>query len=301
MPASASATTRSSMLALIGLLAVAAAWGSSFPLTKALLARMSAVNFNAVRFTLAAIVMLALFARSLRSLGRRGLTLGMLLGVTYGVAQLVQTTGLEHTPASVSGFITGTYVVLTPICAALLLRTPIGPRVWIGAGLATVGLGLLALNGLSLGFGEALTLASALIYALHIVGLGAWSTASAALGLGVIQIVGCAAVSLLAALVFDHGRIILPSNGFDWTALIYMALVSGALAMVVQSWAQAHLAPSRAAIIMSTEPAWAAGFAIAFLHEPLTWRIGLGGLTMLAAMLVVELQPRRAGRGDRNR
>ena len=102
MPASASATTRSSMLALIGLLAVAAAWGSSFPLTKALLARMSAVNFNAVRFTLAAIVMLALFARSLRTLGRRGLTLGMLLGVTYGVAQLVQTTGLEHTPASVS-------------------------------------------------------------------------------------------------------------------------------------------------------------------------------------------------------
>lgn len=293
MPGTASPSTRTTMMALVVLLAVAAAWGSSFPLTKALLARMSPINFNAVRFTLAAAVMVVLFGKALRTLGRRGLVLGMLLGLTYGTAQLVQTTGLAHTPASVSGFITGTYVVLTPICAAVLLRTPIGPRVWLGAGLATLGLALLALNGLSLGFGEAVTLGSALIYALHIVGLGAWSVARQAIGLGVIQIVGCAAASLLAALVFEGGRITLPDTAFDWTALVYMALIPGALAMVAQSWSQAHLAPSRAAIIMSTEPAWAAIFAISFLHEPLTWRIGLGGLTMLAAMLVVELRPLR--------
>ena len=80
----------------------------------------------------------------------------------------------------------------------------------------------------------------------------------------------------------------LPSTGFDWAAIAYMAVVSGAVAMIVQSWAQAHLAPSRAAITMATEPAWAALFSILFLGEALTWRMAVGGGLMLAAMVIVE-------------
>lgn len=76
-----------------------------------------------------------------------------------------------------------------------------------------------------------------------------------------------------------------------WLALIYMALISGALAMVVQSWAQAQLAASRAAIIMSTEPLWATVFAVNFFGEELTFRIVIGGIAILTAMLVVELRP----------
>lgn len=282
-------------MALVGLLTVAAAWGSSFPLTKSLLARMTPLNFLAVRFGIAGIVMLLLLHRAVRALSRRNLCHGAMLGVTYGTAQIVQTTGLAHTSASVSGFVTGMYVVLTPICAAVLLRTTIGGRVWLGAAIATVGLGLLALSGLHLGFGEAVTLASAVIYALHIVGLGAWSTAHAALGLAVVQIVCVGLLSLVAATIAEPGGLTLPGDGFDWLALLYMALISGALAMIVQSWAQAYLAPSRAAIIMSTEPGWAALFSITFLGEPLTWRITVGGGLMLAAMVTVESGPRRRG------
>lgn len=276
--------------ALFGLLAVAAAWGSSFPLTKALLDRMTAVNFLAVRFTLAALLMTIVFFPALRRLSRSALIRGLWLGLAYGVAQLLQTIGLQYTPASVSGFITGMYVVLTPLCAAVLLRTRIGPRVWSGAVLATVGLGLLGLNGLSIGFGEAITLTSALVYAVHIVGLSAWSQAREAFALATVQLVVVAAVSVIAAVVADGG-VVLPSTGFDWAAIAYMAVVSGAVAMIVQSWAQAHLAPSRAAITMATEPAWAALFSILFLHEPLTWRTAVGGCLMLAAMIIVESGP----------
>jgi drug/metabolite transporter (DMT)-like permease len=180
--------------------------------------------------------------------------------------------------------------VLTPLCAALLLRSRIGRRVWLGAGIATVGLALLGLNGLSIGFGEAITLASALIYAVHIVGLSAWSDAREALGLATVQLTVTALVSVLAAVVVDGG-ITLPATGFDWLAILYMAVVSGAVAMIVQSWAQAHLAPSRAAITMATEPAWAALFSILFLHEALTWRMAVGGGLMLAAMIIVESGP----------
>ncbi len=273
--------------ALFGLLAVAAAWGSSFPLTKALLDRMTAVNFLAVRFTLAAVLMSLVFLPALRRLSRRAAVRGLWLGLAYGVAQLLQTVGLQYTPASISGFITGMYVVLTPLCAAVLLRVRISPRVWLGAGIATLGLGLLGLNGLSIGFGEAITLTSALVYAVHIVGLSAWADARDAFGLATVQIAVTAAVSVVAAFVADGG-VVLPSTGFDWVAIVYMAVVSGAVAMIVQSWAQAHLAPSRAAITMSTEPAWAALFSILFLHEPLTWRTAVGGGLMLAAMITVE-------------
>ncbi len=282
-------STRTAALALGGLLAVAVAWGSSFPITRVVLREMTAAQFLAVRFAIAAIVMLAVFHRAVRALPRRVLVHGLLLGVLYGVAQLVQTIGLETTPASISGFITGLYVVLTPICAAILLRTPIGLRVWVGTAMATVGLGILALQDLTLGFGEIVTLVSALLYALHIVGLGAWSTARQALGLSVVQIAACAVVSVIAA---APGGYALPGSGRTWVAIIYMALISGALAMFVQSWAQAHLAPSRAAIIMSTEPVWAAALAVVFIGEALTWRIVVGGSIMLAAMLLVELAPR---------
>ena len=141
-------------------------------------------------------------------------------------------TGLETTPATISGFITGMYVVLTPICAALLLKAHIGGRVWAGAALATVGLGILALDDFSLGFGELVTLASALLFALHIVGLGAWSTPSQALGLSVVQIGACAVVSVVAA---APGGYRLTDDAGSWAAVVYMALISGALAMFVQS------------------------------------------------------------------
>jgi drug/metabolite transporter (DMT)-like permease len=281
---------RTALLALVGLLAVAVTWGSSFPLTKVVLGELSTPDFLAIRFVLATVVMLLVFHRAVRALPRVALVRGCTLGLLYGFGQLVQTAGLEQTPAAVSGFITGLYVVLTPICAAVLLRTPIGRRVWIGAVLAAVGLGFLALNGsLTPGPGEMLTLASALLYALHIVGLSAWSKPDQALGLAVVQIAGTAVLSLAFAL---PGGIELPHTPGVWLAVVYMALVSGAIAMIVQSWAQAHLAASRAAIIMSTEPLWATVFSVTFFGEPLTMRIVIGGATVLAAMLVVELRPR---------
>lgn len=285
-------STRSATLAVVGLLAVSATWGSSFPLTRVVLEQVSTPDFLAVRFTIATVVGLALFHRQVRALPRRVLVRGVILGALYGSGQLLQTEGLVTTPAAVSGFITGLYVVLTPLCAALLLRARIGGRVWLAAALATVGLGFLALNGsVSIGVGVSLTAASAVLYALHIVGLSQWARAEQAVGLSVVQL---GVTALMAGVGAAPGGVELPSTGGAWWGLIYMALISGALAMLVQSWAQAHLAPSRAAIIMSTEPLWATVFSVAFFDEALTGRIVVGGLTILAAMLLVELRPRAA-------
>ncbi len=281
-------------LATLGLLAMTAVWGSTFVLIKDVLARMPVADFLAVRFLLAAAAMLALFARSVLQLGRRQIGRGLLLGLVYGAGQLLQTWGLALIAPSVSGFVTGMYVVFTPILALLLLRQRMAAGVWLAVLLATAGLALLTLNGFSVNLGVWLTLASAALYGLHIVGLGQWSRPGEAFGLSAVQMVAIAAVCLLATL--PHG-LALPPDRRAWLAVLYMALVAGAGAMLMQTWAQAHMPAARAAIVMTTEPVFAAAFAVLFGTDVLSWRMLVGGALVLAAMYLVELLPSRGGAG----
>jgi drug/metabolite transporter (DMT)-like permease len=217
------------------------------------------------------------------------------LGGLYGVAQILQTAGLAHTPASVSGFVTGLYVVATPLFAAVILHTRITWLTWGAVLLATAGLGVLTLDGFSIGYGEAITFMAALLYALHIVGLGAWSKPGEALGMSILQIMVISVVCLVATV---PDGIVLPDRGADWVSVVYMALVAGALAMFAQTWAQARLSPTRSAIVMSMEPVFAAFFAVLLGGELLTGRMLTGGAMVLAAMLVVELRPQRKPEGE---
>ena len=123
-----------------------------------------------------------------------------MLGCLYGVAQILQTAGLAQTPASVSGFITGMYVVATPVFAALILHTRIGPMTWAAVAVAMTGLGVLTLSGFSIGYGEGLIFIAAMIYALHIVGLGAWSDAHQALGMAIVQLLVITAICFVCTI-----------------------------------------------------------------------------------------------------
>jgi drug/metabolite transporter (DMT)-like permease len=281
---------RLALLATLTLLAMTACWGSTFFLIHDLLDRVPAVDFLAVRFTIASAAMLLLAPRAVARLSPELRRRALVLGALYGGAQILQTIGLAHTPASVSGFITGMYVVCTPLLAALILRTRITSLTIVAVGLAVAGLGVLSLQGFSIGYGEALTLVAALIYALHIVGLGAWSRPSDAIGMSILQCLVIAAICFVAAV---PDGITLPDRTGDWLAVVYMALFAGAAALLGQTWAQAHLPPTRSAIIMSMEPVFAAFFAVALGGESVTLRMLVGGGLVLSAMLLAELVPRR--------
>ena len=277
-------------LATLGLLAVTAAWGSTFFLIKDLLDRIPVADFLAVRFTIAALALWLIAPKAVARLSAIARRRAVLLGLVYGAGQLLQTAGLGHTSASVSGFVTGMYVVMTPLFAAALVRARVGASAWAAVVLATGGLALLSLQGFALGLGESLTLVSAALYALHIVALGAWSTPREALGLSIVQLAVIAVVCWAGAL---PGGIELPMTGSDWLATLYMALVAGAFALVVQTWAQAHMSATRAAIIMTMEPVFAAAFAVGWGGEDLSARMVGGGALVLAAMYLAELGPRR--------
>ncbi|HET6626881.1 MAG TPA: DMT family transporter [Nocardioidaceae bacterium] len=290
MSAALTSGRRTRLLATLALLAMTACWGSTFFLIKDLLDRMPVLDFLAVRFAVASLALFLLFPRALGRLSRPHRRSAVVLGLLYGLAQILQTAGLAHTPASVSGFITGMYVVCTPLLAALLLHTRITAMTWGAVALATVGLGVLTLEGFSVGYGEAITLVAAILYALHIVGLGAWTDARAAMGMTIVQLLVITVVCFVATV---PDGIVLPDNAGDWLSVVYMAVFAGALALAGQTWAQAHLAPTRSAIIMSMEPVFAAFFAVLLGGELFTGRMLVGGALVLTAMLVVELVPRR--------
>ena len=277
-------------LATLLLVALTAVWGSTFFLIRDLVETVPPVDFLAVRFSLSAVIMLLVFWRPVRALSRRQVLVGVGLGALYGLAQIFQTQGLATTPASVSGFITGTYVVLTPVFTAVLLRERVAGSTWAAVGLATVGLALLSLNGFSVGIGEAITLLAAALYALHIVGLGRYSASEIATGLSVVQMVVIAVLCVVGAL---PGGVVLPSGPGQWASVLYMVVFASILALWVQTWAQAHMPATRAAIVMTLEPVFAAFFAVTLGDETATLRMVIGGALVLTAMYAVELLARR--------
>lgn len=283
---------------LLALLAVTAVWGSTFVVVKDAVGQMPVTDFLTWRFGLASLAMLALRPRAVARLAPGGRRAGVLLGLALGVGYLLQTLGLQSTPAAVSGFLTGMFVVLTPLGAAVLLRRPPAPAAWAAAAVATVGLGLLSLHGLSVGTGELLTLGGAVAFALHIVGLGQWASSHDAYGLAVLQLVTTTA---LCGLVAVPGGLDLPPDGGVWAALALTSLAATALAFVVQTWAQAHLSPTRAAVVMTMEPVFALGIAVVVADEPLGGRTLAGAALVLLAMLLTELGPRHGAEGQHER
>ena len=278
-------------LAYTAIIVMAMIWGSTFFSIKALVTRIPVSDMLALRFTIAAVILALVGIRHWR-MSKRTLRNGILLGIVWGIAQLFQTFGIDATTASLAGFITGLAVVITPLIAAGVLREKIELGTWAAVILATVGLGILSLNlsgGVIFGYGETLTLISSVLYAMHIVMTGHMSTPQDAITLAMVQTPVTALICWIAAV--SDGRISLPVQTTDWMWLLYLAIIAGALTIFLQIWAQAHVESTRAAIIMATEPVWAAILAVAFGGEVLTARTVGGGFIIVAAMVLAILSP----------
>ena len=266
------------------LLAVAACWGLTFFSTKSLLTRLPVTDFLAVRFGIAAVVLILIAPKALRM--RRALVWrGAVIGLVFAVAQLTQTFGLPHTSASTSGFITGLYVLFTPLLGAVMFKLRPSRLVWVAIVLSIIGLAVLSMRtvGGPFGVGEWVTLISAGLWGLHITLVGRWSRPGDVMSLTIVQTIVGALVFLAGAL---RDGITLPSSGVDWVWMAYFAVIVGAGGELAQFWAQARVEASKAAVLMVTEPLWAALFAVLFGGESVTWRLLVGGGTMAAGMLL---------------
>jgi drug/metabolite transporter (DMT)-like permease len=272
------------------LTAVAAIWGGGFASMKGPLERLDVNSFLTWRFGIATLVLIAIRPSVLSKINFLFLKKGALIGFFLGTGYIFQSFGLSLTTVSNTGFITGLYVVLTPGVAAIFLKKNITLIEWFAVLVATVGLALLSFNGFKFGIGEFLVLISALLFALHIVALGEWSKGLDTYALTVLQMGTCAVVTFIAS--FKSGFKTPPDSGV-WFSIVFTAIFASALAFIIQTWAQSFIAPSSVAVILAMEVVFAAVFGIVLLSEPLTLRIGLGGLLVLASMYLIILLDQR--------
>jgi drug/metabolite transporter (DMT)-like permease len=260
-------------------------WGIAFVAMKPAIAEQHFFDFLATRFTIATIIMVLVRPRVLRDIDRKTLIRGSILGVILGLAYVTQTIALELTTAAITGFLTGLYVVITPILGWLLFRRRVGKKVAVAAIMAMVGLGLIAITGFSIEVAQTWGIICAVLYAAHIVGLGRWSSGLDAYALTVVQLGAVTVVCWVGAVPGGYQ----PPPTFDvWMAVLFTAVFATAIGFFVQTWAQARLEPSRVAIILTLEVVFTAVIAVAVGQEVLELKTIIGGAIMIAAMLLVE-------------
>jgi drug/metabolite transporter (DMT)-like permease len=277
-------------VALVSLVGVTAVWGYTFLVVQDAVARMPVMDFLAWRFVVASVVMIVLRPTCLRNVTRLELLRGLGLGTVLGLGYIAQTYGLLYTSAANSGFITGMFVVLTPVMSWILLRRKTNRNTWMVVALAAVGLALLSLNGWSVGIGDLLTLGCAVFFAIHIVGLGEWSSQYEPYAFSLIQIGAVAVISLIAA---TPGGIALPPDPGVWEVVAITGVLATAVAFFVQTWAQSLVSATRAAVVMTMEPVFAGLFAVVVGGNRLTLRTLAGAACILAAMLIINLRSSR--------
>lgn len=275
-------------LAPWALLAVAAMWGISFVWMKDILDQQDVYSFLTSRFIVAAAAMIALRPSVLKKFNKELIVKGLVIGTALGSGYIFQTLGLERTTPAITGFITGLYVVFTPLLASFFLKEKLTKAMWGYVFLAVLGLAILSVEGWSVGLGEIFVLISAVLFAIHIILLGSWSKDFDAYALTVMQLIGCA---LLASIPASINGFVAPPDTQVWGVIIFTALFATAIAFVIQTWSQARISTTKVAVILTMEVVFAALFSFMYGMEPFTLRLALGGTLVLIAMLAI-VQPR---------
>ncbi len=274
------------MRALLVLVCVTAVWGVTFVQVKDAVALYPLFGFLALRFAIAAGTLAPAGARRLRTLGRRGLLAGALAGALLGAGYALQTAGLERTTVSSTGFITGMYVVLTPLLALVLFRTHVPAAGWAGVVLTSAGLALL--SGVHAGAvdGDLLVLAGAAVYALQIVLMERFAPLYDAVAFTLVEML--AAFAGLLAVALAAGQLGWPHGWTVWGALLVTGVFASALAFLAQTWAQRRATATQTALAFSLEPVWTAFFGFTLAGDRLGGLAWLGCAVIMAGIVVAE-------------
>jgi len=295
-PAGAASARRERLRAELLLLLVALLWGSAFVAQRLGMEQVGPFAFNTARFAVGALTLIPVLGwRRLRAIRRAELGGGAILGLLLFAAASFQQIGLIWTTAGKAGFITGLYVVIVPLLLAVTWQEWAGWMSWLCAGLATVGLFLLSAQvNFRLAPGDGWVLGSAVIWALHVIGIGRIAPGRDPLRLALVQFAICSLLSFPSGLLLEPGT--WPGLLLAAPAVLYAGVVSIGLGYTGQVVAQRHTKPTHAAIILSLESVFAALFGWLMLEETLSPQQLAGCALMLAGMLLAQLPAGAGGR-----
>lgn len=270
-------------------------WGSTFVLIKAALADSSPLALNAVRMSLAAVLLAFWYRKRLARITRPTLTMGSLVGFFLYSGYAFQTSGLRLTTPSKSAFLTGVSTVLVPLVMFALWRTRV--HAWRAAGIALAIFGLFLMTvpagrqGLAdfahVNLGDVLSFFCAIGFAFQIVFLGRSSQRLPFEQVAVLQVSVAAALMALSAPFLEQPHFRL--TGTVIACVLVTGILGTALAFTVQAWAQQFTPATHAALIFTLEPVFAWLTSFIYMKERLGMRAGIGALLILAGVLVSEM------------
>lgn len=273
----------------IALLLVTIVWGSTFVITKNALDNISTYNFLAIRFLIAFIFSAIIFYKSMLKLDKKTFYYGSLIGLVLFIGYALQTTGLNYTTASKSGFITGFSVILVPIISTFMIKKLPSLTIIVSVILALIGLGLMTLDsGLKPNIGDLYTLIAALFFALHIVLVGKYTINVNSINLAIIQIGVVGILSLIFSLFTE--AFILPSSIEAWSSILITGILATSVAFIVQNTMQKFTSATHTALIYTGEPVFSAIFAFVLAGELMTKKAVLGSFLILFAMILGEIK-----------
>ena len=278
-------------LAELALIGIAAVWGLTFVMVQDAIAELPPLAFLAYRFVPAGLLVAAFSWGALRALGPGGWRAGLVMGVFLTAGYVFQTLGLEHTSASNAGFITGLFVVLTPLFGLLLFRVRVGGVAWAAAGVSALGLFLLSGAGSDASLrGDGLVFLCACAFAVHILVTERAVRRHDVGALVAVQLGACGAFCLAAAAL--AGDLEAPRGATVWSALLVTSLLASALGFLVQSYAQRTISSARTALILAAEPAFAGLFGYLLAGDRLSAAGWAGATLILLAIVAVDAIPR---------
>jgi drug/metabolite transporter (DMT)-like permease len=266
-------------------------WGATFLVTKETLRLVGPFTYLSLCYLVATVTLVLIFHRRLVRITRAEVLCGLLIGIVLFAGYGFQTVGMQWTSVSKTGFLTGLYVPLVPLLSLIMLRQRVAITAWLGVLLSLVGLVLLSVNKqftLSIGLGEWFLLACAFAFAMQIVLISKFAPKMDAVNLAIIQLALTAILSFIAV-PLNHEPIAAPPL-LAWVPICLLGTIDMAFTLVAMNWIQQYISGTRAALIYSLEPLWAALFGVVLAGDVLSLPAWLGCGCIFLGMIVGRLE-----------
>jgi drug/metabolite transporter (DMT)-like permease len=286
-----------------GIVLAAAIWGFAFVVVKDSLAYVGAIWMIAIRFTIAALLLMLIYCRRLKRLNASYWKHGALLGTLIFLAYAFQTVGCDYTSAGKNAFLTAVYVILVPLMSWPLSRKRPAWYVFFAAMLFFVGIGLVALKEgsgslLDVNIGDILTLVCGIFYAIHIILVVRYDEKEDPVLLSALQFLFTALWAWLASPLISTPAINRPlqldallQSGVI-LSMLYLGILSTMVAYLLQNVCLKYVPSSLGSLFMSLEAVFGGVFGVIFLHEEVSPRMLLGFVLIFAAILIAEVFPK---------
>jgi drug/metabolite transporter (DMT)-like permease len=266
-------------------------WGTTFPLVKIALNFCSPFLFLFIRFALGTSIIGVIYSKKISFIDKPTLKAGIVIGIFLFLGFAFQTVGLKYTTASKSAFITGLFVIMVPSLSVFLIKEK--PKLFslIGVVLALSGLYLMTRpKGSEFGFGDLLTLFCAVSFSFQVIYVQIYNTRFNFEKLVFVQLLTTTFLSIPSIFLFEKTKFVYDPNLLS--AILVTALFATALGITIQNRMQKDTTATKASIIYTAEPVFAAVFSYLLLGEILGLLGILGAGLILSGMLCSELGKR---------